>query len=154
MLLSGIILYSCLYHNVDESLCCHTKLCMTTTSWVWANTQSGTPPNKQANTCTHTEIFSSSLSHPWVRGSSHCVVRVLWLTKYTLPLSWRFSVETNGAEGACSVGSEVLGKLHTRRDQRDHLTERRRRKKSRRYERKAASLCGISLWGDPNTSPG
>lgn len=29
-----------------------------------------------------------------------------------------------------------------------------KKKKSRRYERKAASLCGISLWGDPNTSPG
>lgn len=93
MFLSGIILYSCLYHNVDESLCCHSKLCMTTTSWVWANTQSGTPPNKQANTCTHTEIFSSSLSltlgsedHPtassvccgWRNTPCHCPDASLW----------------------------------------------------------------------------
>lgn len=25
-------------------------------------------------------------AHPWVRGSSHCVVLVLWLTKYTRSL--------------------------------------------------------------------
>lgn len=111
-------------------------------SSVTANIQSNVP-TKQAIPHKHTVLhFSCSRSHPWVRGSSHCVVRVLWLTKYTLPLSWRFSADTKktlkkhvsinrqGSEGS----PEPLFLKKTTTKQKCH-----------NHERKPASLCGISL---------
>lgn len=45
-------------------------------------------------------------AHPWVLGSSHCVVLVLWLTKYTLSLE---STRLSGAEQKHGTTLETEG---------------------------------------------
>lgn len=51
-------------------------------------------------------VFSA---HPWVRGSSHCVVLVLWFTKYTLSLeSTRLSGVDQSTEGSHARAADLL----------------------------------------------
>lgn len=93
--------------------------------------------NKHKHTILH---FSCSRPHPWVRGSSHCVVRVLWLTKYTLPLSWRFSADTKKTlkKDVSIIGQGSEGSPES-------VVLRKTKQKCHNHERKPTSLCGISL---------
>ncbi len=87
------------FHNIPGMMSGKHKRCtLNLSALVPANIQSHHLTSRQTHAHTPVSTPTSSQSHPWVRGSSHCVVRVLWLTKYTLPLSWRFSVDTNRRE--------------------------------------------------------